>query len=850
MPRQHTASVPTPARKPGPVSLALLAAIACAPALAAHRPTPGDQPLAREAPDQHTGCELCSQAKLQWLKSRKGTGPGPGPDQEPLGTGDPGLLGTTDVLHYDLELEILTATTQLSGRNTLRVRALAPIDSMDVELASSFAVGAVRVGPVGTSGVPVTFTRPLTSTPQVMRVSLDRPYAAGEEFDLSITYLGTPVSGGLGSIVWTTQGGFPLICTLSETRFAHTWWPVKENNSDKATADLKFIVPSSLTVASQGTLVSEEPLAGSRKRFRWVTSYPTAPYLFSFSATVYNRFFDTWTWTSPFDSQTYSTPLVNYIYPASDTTANRQQWLFNKDRLTTLSSLFGVYPFHAEKYGVYQFFFSGGMEHQTFSGQGGSGSVPFGAALSVHELAHQWFGNAVTCATWNDIWLNEGPATYAEALWGEFRPASLGANGLPELKLRMSQRRPAAVSESVYVIDASTDNEARIFSNTYSYRKGAWALHMLRRVMGDQAFFAALRDYLAAHRFATASTADLQAACEARHGASLEWFFRQWIYGAGAPTFNWSWRTTRAGAQDYVELFIEQTQSAAWPFASGPQAGTFSMPLEVVASITGLPAPQTLAVRAWNDKRRQHLLIPITIPPGGSLASASLDPDDWVLAVASATSTASAGSKTLVSFPPAPPKVVATSPAPATSVTASTAGSIIIDLHQPLDPSTLAQSVTLTRDAQQVQANATTGFAPGRVSITPPAGLRAGAWSVTLAPTLRSTAGIALDGETPTQPGWPAPQATLPSGDGVPGGPFVLSFTARPCNLADIAGPGQSPGGDFELTADDVIVFINWFSASDTRADIAGPGQTPGSDTEHTADDLILFMSRFFTPCG
>lgn len=818
--------------------LALLAVLAAAsmvqpPALAlAHGP---------ELDDGQTGCVLCSQAKTLWAQQRGLPIAPPAPEGEPLGTGNPALLGDTDVLNYDLELEILTASTQLSGRNTLRVRALAPIATMDIELASSFTVASVRVGPQGGAASTVTFTRPLAATPQVMRVALGRTYAAGEVFELTVQYAGVPVSGGLGSVVWTTQNSLPLICTLSQTRYAHTWWPVKENNNDKATGDLKFIVPDTLTVASQGTLVSEEPLSGARKRFRWVTAYPTAPYLFSFSATVYNRFTDTWSWTSPFDNQTYTTPLINYIYPASDNTNNRQQWLFNKDRMSALSALFGPYPFHAEKYGVYQFFFSGGMEHQTFSGQGGSGSTPFNAALSVHELGHQWFGNAVTCATWNDIWLNEGFATYSESLWGEFRPISLGANGFDELKLRMAQRRPTAVNEAVYVYNASTANESRIFSTNFSYRKGAWALHMLRRVMGDAAFFPALRDYLAAHNMGTASTADLQAACEARHGASLEWFFRQWIFGVGAPTYQFAWRNTRVGTQDFIELFIEQTQPSTWPFGSGSQAGVFSMPLELVTTIAG----QQVTLRVWNDQRREHLLLPVS----AAASAAALDPDNWILAVASATSTLSAGSKTEVLFPPSPPKVVAAGPAPQASIPASTAGSITLDLL-PIDQATLAGALSLARNAAPVTFTTSYSAASGRLTITPTGGLRAGAWSLALADTLRNDAGLVLDGEPPTQPGLPAPEAALPSGNGVAGGAFTLAFAARPCNLADVAGPGQSFGGDFELTADDVIVFVNWFGTRDPRADIAGLGQLVTPDGEFTADDLIVFVNRFFTICS
>ena len=269
-------------------------------------------------------CPQCANLRLAVAGARGTDTPGAswGVPRGAVGGGggvgdDVALIGDTDVLHYDLTLEVVPSTTTLIGSNTMTVVSrVAGLASMDIELHQGFAITALLV-----DGVPATFTRPLAATPQVMRVAMPTAKGIGQQFTVSVSYNGVPVSGGFGSIVFSTQGGNPLVCTLSETRFAHTWWPVKENNNDKATGDMKYIVPDSLTVAANGLLVSETPVAGSKKQFRWVTGYPTSPYLFAFGTTVYNRFSDSWAYTPlpPYDPTPITMPLEFFVYPASDT---------------------------------------------------------------------------------------------------------------------------------------------------------------------------------------------------------------------------------------------------------------------------------------------------------------------------------------------------------------------------------------------------------------------------------------------------------------------------------------------------------------------------------------------------
>jgi aminopeptidase N len=300
-----------------------------------------------------------------------------------------GVADDTDVLHYVLDIEIVPSSDWLGGTNTITVHSLIDgLTTFQIRLRDNFNITSVQV-----DGVPATWQRLSVST---IEVALSPAYDTGEEFDVLVVYDGQPVSQGFGSINFTSAGGSPLVFTLSEPWYAYTWWPAKDDNIDKATGEFKITVPDTLTVASNGLMLSMDDVGGSRLRYDWLTGYQTATYLFSFSAAHYNTFSDT------YDYDGGSMPVDFFIFPDSDTPSNRDAWLTTVAMLPVFSDLFGLYPFIDEKYGIYQFAFGGGMEHQTMTGQG-----TFNERISAHELGHSWFGNMITCGTWQDIWLNE-----------------------------------------------------------------------------------------------------------------------------------------------------------------------------------------------------------------------------------------------------------------------------------------------------------------------------------------------------------------------------------------------------------------------------------------------------------
>ena len=212
--------------------------------------------------------------------------------------------------------------------------------------------------------------------------------------------------------------------------------------------------------------------------------------------------------------------------------------------------LFGDYPFAREQYGQAQFGWSGGIEHQTMSFVG---AFPY--ELLAHELAHQWFGNRITCGSWEDIWLNEGFATYLSGLCYQYlRPEWW--------KLFLAQRMERVTREpggTVKVDD--TESISRIFNNRLSYAKGGMVLHMLRWILGDTAFFNGIRSYLndPQLQYGYARTTDLQRNLEQASGRTLSWFFEDWYEGEGYPVYDLSW------SQESKGLRLKLQQSNAHP---------------------------------------------------------------------------------------------------------------------------------------------------------------------------------------------------------------------------------------------------------------------------------------------
>ena len=439
---------------------------------------------------------------------------------------------TIDVTYYKLDLKLTYESQNLDGIVTVNFKSVSgSLASFYLDLQNSLSVDSVTM-----NGNEITFTHSANK----LIINLPTPLSQGQEGSVIIYYHGVPGSSGFGSFEFgTSKDGGQAIYTLSEPYGASDWWPCKDTPADKAdSSDVWITVADSLTAVSNGLLQEVIDNGNGTKTFKWKNSYPIAQYLISLAIANYA------TYTTYFKyAVADSMPITNYIY-RSDSTQNTIDLLnLVATMIGIYSDHYGPYPFLREKYGHAEFGWGGGMEHQTITSIGG-----FYESLIAHELAHQWFGDKVTCKTWNDIWLNEGFATFSEALYYEYK---YGEQAYVTYIEGLMGNAKKDKSNSVYVNDISS--VSRIFNSSTTYAKGGIVLHMLRGIVGDTDFFNILRSYNSDPRFAygVASTSDFVSVAENISGKDLGYFFNEWLYGVTYPNYRYSWNYTNIGAGNY-----------------------------------------------------------------------------------------------------------------------------------------------------------------------------------------------------------------------------------------------------------------------------------------------------------
>ena len=447
------------------------------------------------------------------------------------------IASNFDVKYYRCEWEVDPTVRYIKGKVTVYFVVADAATSIALDLMAPLVVDSVTQRNV------------LLTRQQVnngVQINFSSPLNAGTLDSVSVYYQGVPPNTGFGSFIQSSHLGTPVMWSLSEPYGSRDWWPCKNWLDDKAESiDVLITAPSQYKAASNGLLQSETLIAGSTKKItHWKHRYPIASYLMCFAVTNYAVF------NNSVQLGSITLPMQTFCYP-EDLVSFQNGTQNVLDALQLYHNTFGDYPFIKEKYGHVQFGWGGGMEHQT-----STFVVSINEGLIAHELGHQWFGDKITCGSWEDIWLNEGFATHLASFYSETKyPATAIANRKNEINFITSQ--PGG---SVWVDD--TTKVGRIFDSRLSYNKGSHLLYMLRWKLGDSTFFRALRSYQKDPQliYGFARTADLKRHLEAESNQDLTQFFSDWFKGQGYPTYNVEW--TPIGS-NYVKVKMNQTTSHA-----------------------------------------------------------------------------------------------------------------------------------------------------------------------------------------------------------------------------------------------------------------------------------------------
>lgn len=511
---------------------------------------------------------------------------------------EPDWFRTYDVKFYSLDLQVSDTSTFIKGNTLIKLLIKEETDTLVFDFNSSLTIDSILIGTKRVNNY--SFQKSLLIIRPGFRLS------SSSLENVTVFYGGKVTTNSFFSslsneteVYWN----IPVTWTLSESFGAKNWFPCKQQLSDKADSCWVFLtIPKGRKAGSNGLLTDVVNINSKQVQYRWKSRYPVAYYLISFTVADYTDY--SFYVTVPGRSD--SLLVQNYIYNRPGYLENNKKSIDQTaDFIKLYSKLFGLYPFYGEKYGHCLAPIGGGMEHQTMTTL-----VNFSSGLVSHELGHQWFGDNTTCANWQDIWVNEGFASYCEYLALE----NLESKSSADSWLLDAQRSALHdTAGSVFVPASYANDEFRIFSTNLSYKKGAVIIHMLRKVINnDNVFFNGLKNYLKEYRYKSATGEDFEKVMEKETGLDLSQFFNQWYYGKGYPQFDISWKTTG----DSILLNVRQVPSSR-------SVTFFNTPFDI--KISGSEKDSIL--RLVQTKNPQIFKIKYS----GSLGNLEFDPEGWLL---------------------------------------------------------------------------------------------------------------------------------------------------------------------------------------------------------------------------
>jgi len=526
--------------------------------------------------------------------------------------GDPNIIQyapsrSYHVEHYKLALHFDPAKGEIFGDETVTLQPFADgFSSFDLD-SSELAIESVVLTEPGHAATPLNFQ---AHDPK-LSITLDHPYAAGTSLAVHLVYHGFPRTGVFFIHPDSQYPNRPEeIWTQGESEFNHYWFPCYDYPNDKATSEISVTVPDNQVVVSNGSLKSVTHDHGLAT-YHWVEAVPHSSYLNAIAVGPWAKY-----------SQKYKNISVDYYVPNTvDEATALRSFSLTPDMIAFYASTFGVeYPYEKYAQTTVHNFTEGGMENISATTQtewtlhDAKAEPDYKSqGLVAHELAHQWFGDLVTTRDWANIWLNEGFATFVEALYTQhhdgdnaYRHEIWQDQQSSQHEDRDRYRRSIVSRHYLYpeqVFDATT------------YPKGAAVLDMMRHVLGDKAFFESLHNYLLAHREKNVGTHDLMEAIRDTSGQNLDWFFAEWLFKGGFPEYEVHAGYDRVHKVETIRVLQTQKLDALTPI--------FDMPLDL--AFIG-PQGQRKMLTVRDHLAEQEFTLPLDFEP----TIVDFDPNDYV----------------------------------------------------------------------------------------------------------------------------------------------------------------------------------------------------------------------------
>jgi aminopeptidase N len=505
---------------------------------------------------------------------------------------------TYDVLHYSITVSFDETRRSLVGRVATTLVPFLPDFRTVVFDAEQMEIYRVALAPQGQ-------TLPFDVGPATLTVHLDRSYSFRDTLTLTVDYACTPKKG-----LFFTQpdSGYPAkpwqIWTQGEDMDNHFWFPCYDFPNDRATSEVTLTVKNTYAAVSNGRLVSVTE-NGSERTYHWQESKPHVSYLIMIAAGNYAVLRDS----------VDGLPLEYYVYPGREGDA-RVCFRQTPDMIRFFSRRIGIsYPWEKYAQVLIADFTEGGMENTSAAALADEITLldsrtrvdDSPVSLLAHELAHQWWGDLITCKDWRHLWLNESFASYFDPLYQEYYA------GKDEFDYTMHNAQEAGISS-----DKTSGRKPIVSVGTYGaniYPRGAAVLHMLRFMLGDDLFWRAIRQYAVTCQFRTVETNDFKNAIEEATGQNLYWFFEQWVYRAGYPVFDVSYAWSDSARA--IRLHVKQTQTL------DSLTGVFRTPVDV--EVASDSSPMTVRLDILNADSTY------VIPSPAHPTYVVFDTGDWIL---------------------------------------------------------------------------------------------------------------------------------------------------------------------------------------------------------------------------